>query len=171
MSGSTLEYMPDNWGLREADYGFDTIIKLAEWYVQWKYPRMISMLPRELAWSFRAEDWAKIHFRHYEVQPLVPFNVFFERELDLINRLDRGAWVWSEKRLHKLAYYPTTQYLDTVGTALKKMARAMAALKVAKIVVKGTEPEARLLYLLMSMLGGQPVAPTEAWPWLRVEPL
>ena len=79
--------------------------------------------------------------------------------------------MWSEKYLHKLAYYTTTQYLDTVGTAMKKMARVMPALKVAKIVVKGTEPEARLLYLLMSMLGGQPVAPTEAWPWLRVEPL
>ena len=36
------------------------------------------------------------------------------------------------------------------------------ALKVAKIVVKGTEPEARLLYRLMAMLGGQAVPPIEA---------
>ena len=34
------------------------------------------------------------------------------------------------------------------------MARAMAALKVAKIVVNGTEPEARLLYRLLTMLWG-----------------
>ena len=83
----------------------------------------------------------------------MPLNVLFWRELDLINRRDRGARVWSEKHLHKLAYYPTTPYLDTVGTAVKKMAKAMVALMVAKIVVKGTEPEARLLYRLMSMLG------------------
>ena len=51
---------------------------------------------------------------------------------------------------------------------MKKMARAIAALKVAKIVVKGTEPEARLLYRLLTMLGGQAV---EAWPSLRVEPM
>ena len=87
------------------------------------------------------------------MQPLVPLTVFFGRELDFINRRDRGAWVWSEKNLHQLAYYPTTPYWDTVGTAVKKMAKAMAALKVAKIVVKDTEPEARLLYRLMSMLG------------------
>ena len=49
---------------------------------------MIASLPRELAWSFRAEDWAKIHFGHYKVQPLVPLNVFFWRELDLVNRRD-----------------------------------------------------------------------------------
>ena len=54
---------------------------------------------------------------------------------------------------------------------MKKMARAMAALQVAKIVVKGTEPEARLLYLLLTMLGGQAVPPIEAWPLLRVEPM
>ena len=30
MSGSTLEYMRDNWGEREAEYSFDTIIRLAE---------------------------------------------------------------------------------------------------------------------------------------------
>ena len=30
ISGSTLEYMRDNWGLREAEYSFDTIIKMAE---------------------------------------------------------------------------------------------------------------------------------------------
>ena len=47
----------------------------------------------------------------------------------------------------------------------------MAALKVAKIVVKGTEPEARLLYRLMAMLGGLPVPLIEAWPSLRVEPM
>ena len=116
-------------------------MKLAEWHVKLKYPRMIASLPRELAWSFRAEDGAKIHFGHYEVQPLVPLNVLFGRELDLINRRDRGAWVWSEKHLHQLAYYPT----------IKKMASAMA-LKVAEIVVKGTEPGARLLYRLMVML-------------------
>ena len=106
----------------------------------------------ELAWSFRAEDGTKIHFGHYEVQPLVPLSVFFGSELDLINRRDRGALVWSEKHLHQLAYYPTTLYWDTVS-AIKKMARAMAALKVAKIVVNGTEPEARLLHRLMDMLG------------------
>ena len=72
---------------------------------------------------------------------MVPLNVLFWRELDLINRRDRGARVWSEKHLHKLAYYPTTPYWDTVGTAVKKMAKAMVALMVAKIVVKGTEPE------------------------------
>ena len=62
-------------------------------------------------------------------------------------------------------------YWDTVKSAVKKMARAMAALKVAKIVVKGTEPEARLLYRLLAMLGGQTVPPIEAWPSLRVEPM
>ena len=84
MSGSTLEYMGDNWGDSEAEYSFDTIVKLAEWHVKRKYPRMIARLSRELAWSFRAEDGAKIHFWHYEVQPLVPLSVFFGRELDLI---------------------------------------------------------------------------------------
>ena len=54
---------------------------------------------------------------------------------------------------------------------MKKITRAMAALKVAKIVVKGTEPEARLLYWLLTMLGGQAVPPIEAWPLLRVEPM
>ena len=146
-------------------------MKLGEWHVKEKYPRMIARLPRELAWSLRAEDGAKIHFGHYEVQPLVPLNVFFGRELDLINRRDRGAWVWLEKHLHQLAYYPTTLYLDTVGSAINKMIRAMAALNVANIVVKGTEPEARLLCRLMSMLGWQPVPPIEAWPSLRVEPM
>ena len=99
---------------------------------------------------------------------MVPLNVFFGRELDLVNRRDRGAWVWSEKHLHQLAYYPTTPYWDTVGTDVKKMAKAMVALKIAKIVVKGTEPEGRLLYQLISMLGGQPVPTIEAWPSLRV---
>ena len=61
--------------------------------------------------------------------------------------------MWSEKHLHQLAYYPTTLYWDTVKSAMRKMARAMAALQVAKIVVKGTEPEARLLYRLLTMLG------------------
>ena len=28
MSGSTLEYMRENWGAREAVYGFDTIVQL-----------------------------------------------------------------------------------------------------------------------------------------------
>ena len=56
-------------------------------------------------------------------------------------------------------------------TAVKKMVKAMSVLKVAKIVVKGTEPEARLLYPLMSLLGGQAVQPIEAWPVLRVEAL
>ena len=102
---------------------------------------------------------------------MVPLNVFFGRELDLINRRDRGAWVWSEKYLHQLAYYPTTPYWDTAGMAVKKMAKAMAALKVAEIVVKGTEPEARLFYWLMTILGGQTVPPIEAWPALRVEAL
>ena len=51
------------------------------------------------------------------------------------------------------------------------MARAMAALRVAKVVVKGTEPEARLLYRLLAMLGGQTVPLIEAWPLLRVEPM
>ena len=105
------------------------------------------------------------------MQPLGPLTVFFGRELDLINRRDRGAWVWSEKHLHQLAYYPTTLYWDTVGSAIKKMARAMVALKVTKIVVKGTEPEARLLYRLLTMLGGQAVPPIEAWPLLMVEPM
>ena len=79
MSGSTLEYMRDNCGANEAEYSFDTIIKMAELHVNGKYPRMIARLPRELAWSFRAEEVAKIHFGHYEVQPLVPLNVFFGR--------------------------------------------------------------------------------------------
>ena len=39
----------------------------------------------------------------------------------------------------------------------------------AKIVVKGTEPEARLLYRLLTMLGVQLVPPIEAWPLLTVE--
>ena len=43
------------------------------------------------------------------------------------------------------------------------------ALKVTKVVVNGTDPEARLLYRLMTMLGGQPVPLIEAWPSLRVE--
>ena len=77
MSGSTLEYMRENWGGREAEYSFDTIVKLAEWQVKGKYPRMIARLPREVAWAFWAEDRAKIHFWHYEVQPLVPLSVFF----------------------------------------------------------------------------------------------
>ena len=51
------------------------------------------------------------------------------------------------------------------------MARAMAALRVAKVVVNGTEPEARLLYRLLTMFGGQAVPPIEAWPLLRVEPM
>ena len=42
---------------------------------------------------------------------------------------------------------------------------------VAKIVVKGTEPEARLLYRLLTMFGGQAVPPIEAWPLLMVEPM
>ena len=54
---------------------------------------------------------------------------------------------------------------------MKKMARAMAALRVSQIVVKGTEPEARLLYRLLTILGGQTVPPIEAWPSLRVEPM
>ena len=105
MSGSTLEYMRENCGGREAEYSFDTIVKLAEWHVKWKYPRMIARLPRELAWAFLAEDGAKVHFRHYEVQPLVPLSVFVGWELDLINRMDRGAWVWSEK--HSISWHTT----------------------------------------------------------------
>ena len=66
----------------------------------------------ELAWLLRAANGAKIHFGHYEVQPLVQLSVFFLMELDLINRRDRGAWVWSEKHLHQLAYYLTTPYWD-----------------------------------------------------------
>ena len=92
-------------------------------------------------------------------------------ELDLINRRDRGAMVLSVKHLHQLAYYPTTLYWDTVGSAIRKMARVMVALKVTKIVVKGTEPEARLLYRLMTMFGGQQVPHFEAWSLLRVEPM
>ena len=56
MSGSTLEYMRDNWGAREAEYSFDTIIRLAEWHVKGKYPRMIARLPREVAWAYRAVE-------------------------------------------------------------------------------------------------------------------
>ena len=56
MSRSTLEYMRDNCGGREAEYSFDTMVKLTEWYVKGKYPRMIASLQRELVWSFRAED-------------------------------------------------------------------------------------------------------------------
>ena len=41
-------------------------MKLAEWHVKVKYPRMIARLPMELAWAFRAEDGAKIHFGQYE---------------------------------------------------------------------------------------------------------
>ena len=44
--------------------------------------------------------------------------------------------MWSEKHLHQLAYQPTTVYCDSVKSAVKKMAMAMAALRVAKIVVK-----------------------------------
>ena len=51
MSGSTLEYMRENCGGREAEYSFDTIVKLAEWHVKGKYTRMISRLPRELVIS------------------------------------------------------------------------------------------------------------------------
>ena len=54
---------------------------------------------------------------------------------------------------------------------MKKMVKAMAALQVAKIVVKGTESEARLMYRLLTMLVGQAVPPIEAWPLLRVEPM
>ena len=39
MSGSTLEYVRENLGGREAEYSFDTIVKLAEWHVKRKYPR------------------------------------------------------------------------------------------------------------------------------------
>ena len=52
--------------------------------------------------------------------------------------------MWSEKHLHQLAYYPTRPYWDTVDTAVKKMAKALATLKVTKIVMKGTEPEASM---------------------------
>ena len=76
MSGSTLEFMRDYCGGMEAEYSFDTTVKLAEWHVKGKYPRMIARLPRELEWSFRAEDGVNIHFGHYEVQPLVPLTVF-----------------------------------------------------------------------------------------------
>ena len=69
--------MRENWGAWEAEYSFDTIVKLAEWHVKWKYPRMIARLLMELALSFRAEYGAKIHFGHYKVQPLVPLSVFF----------------------------------------------------------------------------------------------
>ena len=48
MSGSTLEYMRDNWGVSEAEYSFDTIVKLSEWHVNGKYPRMTARLPRQL---------------------------------------------------------------------------------------------------------------------------
>ena len=34
MSGSTLEYMRENCGGMEAEYSFDTIVKLAEWHVK-----------------------------------------------------------------------------------------------------------------------------------------
>ena len=133
--------------------------------------RIIARLPIELAWSFLAENVAKIHFGHYEVQPLVQLRVLFGMELDLIKLPDRGAWVWSEKHLHLLAYCQTTPYCDTVGTVVKKMAKTMVAPSVAKIVVKGTEPGDRLLYRLMAMFEGQPVPPIEDWPSLRVEPL
>ena len=65
MSGSTLEYMRENWGGRHAEYSFETIVKLAEWHVKGKYTRMIARLPRELAWAFMAEDGANVHFGHY----------------------------------------------------------------------------------------------------------
>ena len=65
MSGSTLECMRENWGAREVEYSSDTVVKLAEWHVKGKYPRMIARLPRELAWSFRADDGVNIHFGHY----------------------------------------------------------------------------------------------------------
>ena len=64
MSGSTLEYVRENCGGREAEFSFDTIVKLPEWHVKVKYPRMIARLPRELAWAFRADDGAKVHFGH-----------------------------------------------------------------------------------------------------------
>ena len=38
--------MRENWGGREAEFSFDTIVKLAEWHVKGKYPRMIARLPR-----------------------------------------------------------------------------------------------------------------------------
>ena len=56
MSVSTLANMRDNCGGMDAEYSFDTIVKLAEWHVKGKYPRMIVRLPRELAWAFRADD-------------------------------------------------------------------------------------------------------------------
>ena len=34
MNGSTLEYVRENWGGREAEFSFDTIVKLAEWHVR-----------------------------------------------------------------------------------------------------------------------------------------
>ena len=46
--------MRNKCGDREAEYSFDTIVKLAELHVKGKYPRMIARLPMELAWSFRA---------------------------------------------------------------------------------------------------------------------
>ena len=42
--------MRDNCGGMESEYSFDTIVKLAEWHVKGKYPRMIARLPSELAW-------------------------------------------------------------------------------------------------------------------------
>ena len=42
--------------MRESEFSFDMIMRLTEWHDQWKYPLMITRLPMELAWSFRAED-------------------------------------------------------------------------------------------------------------------
>ena len=54
--------------------------------------------------------------------------------------------------LASVGILPNDVVLGYGVSAIKKMARAMAALNVAKVVVKGTEPEARLLYRLLTML-------------------
>ena len=126
------------------------LLKLAERQINEKYPRMIARLQRELTWPYRAEDGGKISFGHYEVPSLVQLPVLIGKEQALINRRDRWSWAWSEKHLHQTAYYHTTIYLDTVATAVNKMAKALRALQVKKIVVKGNVAEARLLYRLIA---------------------
>ena len=58
-----------------------------------------------------------------------------------------------------------------MAIAVKKMPRAMKVLQVKKIMVKWNVGEARLLYRVLAMFGGEPVPTIEAWPVLRVEPL
>ena len=56
MSGNTLEFLNDNWSIKEKELNFEKPVKVAEWNFKWKYPRMIARLPRELEWAYRAVE-------------------------------------------------------------------------------------------------------------------